>query len=123
MVDTDSEMETCIDGVWRAFKYLATGSFGLIVGEVVIDGEPVIKILSENDALLRNRSARIPLTPVAMSMLVGQVLQRIDTATAIVDQFDPECDSVYLFGDYYTADELMHSDWRRLDGSGLWVEE
>lgn len=127
MIDTSKPMEffSLAKQAWVPFRYLATASNGNIIGEREGDGDVIVGQYDFDADCLRNKPEpkRRPLSADELHSLVGTVVTRSapKRVTTIVQSASNGIAEIW--GVYYTADEFLTNDWRRLDGSGLWVEE
>lgn len=126
MIDTSKPLEffSNVKQAWIPFRYLATASNGTIVGEHDGINGLVIGQYFADSTRLRNKPEpkRRELNEDEMRALVGTIVVR-DKTRAVVSSYD---DGLLFFGTMqygYGAENVMNSAWRRLDGSGLWVEE
>lgn len=126
MIDTSKPMEffSLAKQAWVPFRYLATASNGNIIGEREGDGDVIVGQYDFDANCLRNKPEpkRRELNEDEMRALVGAIVVR-DKTRAVVSSYD---DGLLFFGTMqygYGAEYVMNSAWRRLDGTGLWVEE
>lgn len=124
MLDTTKPMQLCYRDKWWNCRYLATSSDGCIIVEQQKGDVWIVHIYSGDSTFLRNKPEpkRRPLNGEELLALTGTVVYSpVQSMRAMVSL--SSFDYVHIGESIYRPDELMSTSWRRLDGSGLWVEE
>ena len=124
MIDTRKPIEffSAVKQAWIPFRYLGTTSTGRIVGERYVNGDVVLGHYECDAVVLRNKPEpkRRPLNEAELMALVGNKIINDDAVHLVTDY---SYLAVRINGIWVGREELANSVCRRLDGTGLWVEE